>query len=132
MSFKDTMAADLNGILSSDEFDELGTYTPVDVADSFPARVVRSDIETATTQFDHGIEHTRACEAIVLRTTIRTGIENLTGTARDPVRNDKITLDDGDWFVATVSALDVGGGLTLKLVRDDYANAAGSGAVEVR
>jgi hypothetical protein len=126
------MAADLARILSSNEFDESGTYYPKGFATGFTARLIRGDVTTNSANFDQGVEATRTCSATLARASTRTAIAAIVGTARDPKRGDKITLSDGDWYVAGPDAMDVGDGVNISLERDDYSQAAGTGAVQVR
>ncbi len=132
MSVKDQMAQDLAYVLAADEFDEAGTYYPKGSADGFIVRLVRGDIQTGAGNFGEGVEQTRTCEAVLIRAVVRAGIESIETDARDPVREDKLTLSDGDWYVTAPGQIDVGGGLTVPLEFDSFTRAAGTGAVEVR
>ncbi len=137
MTFKSQMAEDLAAVLNSAEFDEPAEYYPGDSTSHFTVRIVRGDIQTGAAQFEQGTEHTRACEAILIRSVIRAGIAVIESTARDPKRGDRITFtDDSDatseWSVASVGAVDVGGGITVQLVCDTYGNPGGRTANEVR
>lgn len=137
MTFKDQLAEDLRLTLNADEVDEPAEYYPVDSATSFTVRIVRGDIQTAVAQFDQGTEHTRTCEATLIRSVVRAGILAIESTARDPKRGDKITFtDDSDataeWFVTGPGSVDVGGGVNVTLQCDDYGNPGGRSANEVR
>jgi hypothetical protein len=137
MTVKSDMAEDLRQVLNASEFDEPGLYYPGDSASSFAVRVIRGDIVTGSAQFEQGTEHTRACEAILIRSVVRAGILGIESTARDPRKGDRITFDDDDeasaeWSVAAVGAIDVGGGVTVQLVCDDYGNPGGRTANEAR
>lgn len=137
MTFKADLAEDLRQVLNAEEIDEAATYYPGESATGFPVRIVRGDIQTAAAQFEQGTEHTRMCEAILIRSVIRAGIEVIESTARDPKRGDRITFTDDDeataeWSVAAVGAVDVGGGVTVQLICDTYGNPGGRSANEVR
>lgn len=136
MTFKEDLAEDLRQTLNASEIDEAATYYPADDDTGFAVRAVRGDIQTGSAQFEQGTEHTRTCEAILLRSVVRAGIEVIDGTARDPMRGDIITFDDDDddreWFIAGPGAVDVGGAVTVQLVSDDYGNPGGRTANEVR
>lgn len=137
MTFKADLAEDLRQVLNASEIDEAATYYPVDSADGFAVRVVRGDIQTGSAQFDQGTEHTRTCEAVLIRSVVRAGIEVIEGTARDPKRGDRLTFDDDDedarsWYIAAPGAIDVGGAVTVQLSGDDYGNPGGRTANEVR
>lgn len=131
MTFQTQMAEDLTKILNGDEFEEAGVFYPKNSASSFAVRVVRGDIQTGASSFGDGTQQTRTCEAVLIRSVVRAGILAIAGAARDPVREDKITLSDGDWYVVAPGAFDVGGGITVQLEFDTFARAAGAGAVEV-
>jgi len=137
MTFKADLAEDLRLVLNASEIDEAATYYPVDSASSFAVRVARGDIQTGSAQFDQGIEHTRTCEAVLIRAVVRAGIETIEGTARDPKRGDRLVFtEDSDptrsWYVSAPGAIDVGGGVTVQLSGDDYGNPGGRSANEVR
>ena len=132
MTLKDQMAADLANVMAADEFDEAGTYFPKNSASSFAVRLVRGDIQGGASVFGEGVEHARTCDAVLIRSVVRAGVLAITGAARDPVREDKITLSDGDWYVVTPAQMDIGGGLTVQLEFDTFARAAGTGAIEAR
>jgi hypothetical protein len=137
MTFKADMAEDLRQVLNADQFDEPGEYYPGDSTSHFTVRVIRGDIQTGAAQFEEGTEHTRACEAVLIRSVIRAGILAIESTARDPKRGDRITFTDdsestAEWSVSAVGAIDVGGGVTVQLVCDSYGNPGGRSANEVR
>ncbi len=137
MTFKENLAEDLRQVLNADEVDEPAEYYPVGSATSFTVRAVRGDIQTGSATFDQGTEHTRSCDATLIRSVIRAGIAVIEGTARDPKRGDKLCFTDDDeatasWFIAGPGQIDVGGGVTVTLQSDDYGNPGGSNANEVR
>lgn len=137
MTFKSELAEDLRQVLNAEQFDEAATYYPADSESGFSVRAVRSDVQTGSAQIEQGTEHTRACEAVLIRSVVRAGIETIEGTARDPKRGDRLTFDDDDddtrsWYVAAPGAIDVGGGVTVQLAGDDYGNPGGRTANEVR
>lgn len=132
MSFQSQMAEDLGLLLNASEFDEAGTYTGRTAASGFAVRVVRGDIQTGAAPIDQGTEHSRNCQAMLIRSVIQAGLLSTESVARDPLRGDKLTLTDGVWYVAAVGAIDVGGGVSVSLQRDDFGAPAGTGAHEVR
>jgi hypothetical protein len=138
MTFKSQMADDLAAVLNSSEFDEPAEYYPgLEGSTHFTVRIVRGDITTGASSFDQGTEHTRTCEAVLIRSVVRAGILVLESTARDPRRGDRITFTDdsesaGIWIVSAVGAVDVGGGVTVSLEHVSYGNPGGSDANEVR
>lgn len=137
MSFKEDLAEDLRQVLNASEIDEAATYYPVDSATGFAVRAVRGDIQTGTAQFEQGTEHTRTCDATLLRSVVRAGIETIEGAERDPKHGDRLTFDEDDeatrsWYIAAPGAIDVGGAVTVQLVGDSYGNPGGRTANEVR
>lgn len=137
MSFKSDLAEDLRQVLNASEIDEAATYYPVDSVTGFAVRVTRGDITTGSAQFDQGTEHTRTCEAVLIRSVVRVGIASVEGTARDPKRGDRLRFDEddeasADWFVSAPGAVDVGGAVTVQLSNDSYGNPGGRTANEVR
>lgn len=138
MTFKDQMANDLAAVLNASEFDEEGEFYPTREGTShFTVRLIRGDISTTASPFDQGTEHTRTCDAILIRSVVRAGIEVIESTARDPRRGDRITFTDDDdataeWVIAAVGAVDVGGGVTVSLEHISYGNPGSGAANEVR
>lgn len=138
MTFKSDMAEDLRLVLNASEFDEPGQYYPgLSGAGNFTVRIVRGDIATGAATFDQGTEHTRTCDAVLIRSVVRAGILAIELTARDPRRGDRITFTDdseatASWIVAALGAIDVGGGVTVSLEHVSYGNPGGGDANEVR
>lgn len=137
MTFKADLAEDLRQVLNAEQFDEAATYYPKGSATGFAVRVVRGDITTGSAGFDQGTEQTRSCEAVLIRSVVRAGIETLDGAERDPRKGDKLVFTEDDdptaeWFVQGPGATDAGGGVTVQLVSDTFGNPAGRGAVESR
>lgn len=138
MTVKADMAEDLRLVMNAAEFDEEAEFYPAaEGASHFTVRVVRGDITTGASTFDQGTEHTRTCEAILIRSVVRAGILAIESTARDPRRGDRISFTDDDeatavWYVASVGAIDVGGGVTVNLEHVSYGNPGGETANEVR
>jgi hypothetical protein len=137
MTFKDQLAEDLRLMLNASEVDEPAEYYPEDSSSHFTVRIVRGDIQTGAAAFDQGTEHTRTCEAVLIRSVVRAGILVIESAARDPKRGDKILFtDDSDstaeWFVTGPGSVDVGGGVNVTLQCDDYGDPGGRSANEVR
>jgi hypothetical protein len=136
MTLADQMAADLaNVFLSTSEFAISSTFLPGTDTTGFTLTVVPGDEQPAMIQIMEGQEVSRTARFLAKLSTVRAGIATRLGTARDPIRADRIVIasgaDAGTWLVQTVTP-DLGDGVQMDCRWSDRRALGGQNAQAVR
>jgi hypothetical protein len=136
MTLKDTMADDIDAVfLNEDEFADAATFMPKDEISGFDCIVVMSDPQPGYIQIDGGVEDRRPAVALMNRAIIRTGIAQMKGNERDPIRGDKIAIPSGayvgTWKVVSAQA-DDGGAVMANVVWSEMYTLGAKDTREVR
>ncbi len=136
MTLKDTMASDMDDVfLNVDEFADAATFIVKGVTDSFAINVVIGDPAPTYLQIDGGQEQRRPAAIYARRSSLRTGIAGITGTARDPIKGDRLNIAAGayagTWIVNTAQP-DDGDAMLMQCVQADMYAAGGKEAREIR
>lgn len=137
MTLKDQMANDLTDVfLNTDDFADDATYfVKGSTVAGFPCTLVIGDPQPGFVQIDGGQEDRRPATAVAQRSALRTGIEAITGVARDPVKGDYLTIATGayagTWTVDRAQG-DEGDAMQLSLVNAILYAPGAKGAREVR
>lgn len=130
--FRDQMAEDLaNVLLNTDEFAEVGTYTPQGGTGSFALTLALGDSAPATESGDGGVDQGARIPALGVLSVFAAGMTGAGLTGKNPQRGDTWTVASG--AMATTYRVDTfmpdsGGGLTFMLVRNDWMTASAAGS----
>ncbi len=137
MTLKDLMADDLTSVfLNTDEFaDDVRFQVKGPDNFSFALVAIIGDPAPTFVQIDGGQEDRRPVTVMAKRSSIRTGINSITGIARDPIKGDAIVVESGTyqgtWTVNTAQP-DDGDAMIMQCVKSDLYTANVTGAREIR
>ncbi len=130
------MAADMDDVfLNQDEFADSARFTVKGVTDAFTLGVVIGDPVPGFIAIDGGQENRRPVSVYARQSTVRAGINTITGIARDPIKGDSIIIATGaytgTWIVQTAQP-DDGDAILMQCVGADLYAAGAKEAREVR